>query len=114
MVRVAQDILTGLGEYGIRRNSTTIDKATIRSKLLEFIKHLSNVAGFCDGPSRKAIVKMTDMLSFGAIDPLVLAHQRGILALAIGIQVDFAKKPFRVVGLDVKALGAQLKAVAER
>ena len=37
-----------------------------------------------------------------------------IVTMAIGIQVDFTKRPFRVFGLDVGAFGSRIRAVLKR
>jgi hypothetical protein len=52
------------------------------------------------------------------IDPNALfakTQLKLVLPPAIGIRVDFTKKPpFKTIGFDAKALGAQLKAFVKR
>ncbi len=95
-----------------------IDELAFGKKGLEFVEHLSNLAGFCDKNTQAAIGIVVRYMAALIVDPnelFVKTQLKAILPMAIGMWVDFNKKPpFRAIGLDVKALGAQLKAYAKR
>ncbi len=96
-----------------------IDELTFGKKALEFIKHLSMLGGFCDKRTQSAISAVVREFTALMIDPNMLENftdtkVRMMIPMAIGIQVDFTKRPFRVFGLDVKAFHAQVKAIVKR
>jgi len=112
MMKVAQEIVSLV-------NNPQKDHVLIRQKILEFLCHLSNIGGFCDGNSQQQIHRITEYLASTIMqdEPVADLWYKllcGVCVRAIGIQVDFTKKPFRVMGLDIKALGAQFKALFER
>ena len=115
MVRVGQELLELCGtDWNHKIDAMAFDKKT-----LEFVEHLSNIAGFCDNEDRSAIWAGVRELTAMAIDPNRLENfthtkMKLILTMAVGIQVDFAKRPFRVFGLDVGAFGARVKALVKR
>ena len=114
MVKVAQELLVLLD---VPADSKNMDELTIGKKILEFISHLSIIGGFCDTNTRRAIFGVITALTASAIDPNPIFTPTGlkmVTAMAIGIQVDFTKRPFKAVGVDVKALGARLKAYTKR
>ena len=115
MVAIGQELLELAKPYDYQ---TKIDELAFGKKGLEFIEHLSNLAGFCDKNAQQAIAIAVRYLSTLIIDPNQLfskTHLKAILPLVIGIQVDFNRKPpFRAFGFDAKALGAQLTAKVER
>ncbi len=94
-----------------------IDELAFGKKGLEFVQHLSNLAGFCDNNTQVKIGISINYLTAMIVGPNELfakTQLKLILPLAIGMRVDFNKKPpFRAIGF-VKALGAQLKAFAKR
>ncbi len=113
MVKVAHEILALIEGYP--RSRKELDELEIRKKLMEFTNHLSIIGGFCDRGTKLAILNMQLVITQGVIAPSLSAGRlRMIMAIAIGIQVDFTAHPFRAVGFDVKALGARLKAFASR
>jgi len=95
-----------------------IDALAFQKKGLEFVEHLSNFAGFLDKDAQGGVKIVVRYMTALIVDPNSLfakTQLKLILPLAIGIRVDFTKKPpFRAIGLDVKALGAQLKASVNR
>ena len=96
-----------------------IDELVFSRKALEFIKHLSMLGGFCDDRTRSFISEVVGEFTALMIDPNLLENftdtkVRMLIPMAIGIQVDFTKRPFRVFGLDVKAFHAQVKAKVKR
>jgi hypothetical protein len=92
------------------------DNLKIKKKILELTEHLSNIAGFCDGHG-KDVIKDIILMTFGTsmMEPMFLLQLNAFLPSIIGIQVDFTKKPpFKLVGFDIKALGTQIKGLAQR
>ncbi len=95
-----------------------IDALAFQKKGLEFVEHLSNFAGLLDKDAQEGVKIVVRYMTALIVDPNGLfakTQLKLILPLAIGIRVDFTKKPpFRAIGFDVKALGAQLKASVKR
>jgi hypothetical protein len=88
----------------------------IEKKILDLSKHLGNIAGFCDSNGRRAIyVLTTGVLDVSMISSDWYFELRTLLPSIVGINVDYTKKPpFKLIGIDVKALGSQIKAFAQR
>jgi hypothetical protein len=115
MVAVGKELLELAKPYDYEAR---IDELAFGKKGLEFVEHLSNLAGFCDKNTQAATglaVRYLTALIVGPNKLFAKTQLKLILPLAIGMRVDFNKKPpFRAVGFDVKALGTQLKAYAKR
>src|SRR3989442_13218099 len=116
MVNVGQELLTLLDKEGY---SPDFDWLKISQKVIEFSAHFSNLAGFCDSRMRNWASRVSTIMAQSIISKDSLIMRRLILrfaiGMAVGFQVDFTKKPpFRAVGLDVKAFGAQIKGFAKR
>lgn len=97
--------------------SEKIDKLAFRKKALEFVKHLSNIGGFCDGRTQSKIWIIVRQLTALIIDPNDLFAKTNVkiwIPLAIGIQVDFTKRPFRALSLDLNVFGAGVKGTVKR
>ncbi|MCL4519185.1 MAG: hypothetical protein M1587_08325 [Thaumarchaeota archaeon] len=92
------------------------DRLPIEKKILELSQHLSNIAGFCDSGAKRAIhIFTTGILDASMLTSLSYTQLKAVLPTIIGMQVDYARKPpFRLIGSDVKALGARIGAVAQR
>ena len=88
----------------------------IDKKVLELSMHLANIAGFCDGNSRRAIhVFTTGILDVSMLRTWVYPQLKALLPTIIGMQVDYTKKPpFQLLGLDIRVLEGRVKAKAER
>ncbi len=116
MVRVGQEILALLGNYPYKTPKP--DRIEVQKKLMEFTSHLTNISGFCDSHWRRAIFNLSYHLDMSMVGLTLHASDApflvGILNMAVGIQVDFTKRPFRLVGFDVRALNARLKAFVKR
>ena len=96
-----------------------IDEAAFRNKALEFINHLTNIAGFCDSDAKYALHGAVRQFAAMILDPNRIelftdTNVKALVPLAIGVQVDFNKKPFRLVGFSVEALGAKVKGILKR
>ena len=116
MVRVGQEILSMLGRYPY--DSPRPDEVAIQKKLLEFMKHLSNIGGFCDSHWNRALFDIQSLLGLStltmAFDSTTPSYLVAFLPLALMIQVDFKKRPFRVVGFDIKAFRTRFRAILKR
>ena len=82
--------------------------------LLQVSKHLANIAGFCDGRTQDWTHNAVRLLALCMVSPSSYIDLKAVLPFIVGIQVDFTKRPFRVVGLSLKGLGAELKAIMKR
>src|SRR2546426_591460 len=114
MVTVGQELL----ELSLRYPAK-IDELAFGKKALEFIKHLSMLGGFCNDRAQSAISAIVNEFTALMIDPNMLENftdtkVRMLIPMAIGIQVDFTKRPFRVFSMDLKAFHAQVKAIVKR
>ncbi|OLE90896.1 MAG: hypothetical protein AUF79_07875 [Crenarchaeota archaeon 13_1_20CM_2_51_8] len=116
MVSVGQEILSLLGRYPY--TSPEPDWIQVQRRLLEFMNHLSIIGGFCERNWQKAIF---DIQAFLGLSTLSLNFDRSaapslasFMAMALMVQVDFTKTPFRLVGFDVKAYGARFKTILKR
>ncbi len=111
MVKIRQEILR-LTETP-RKEVLEIDQLAVGNKLLEFISHLSNIGGFCDKDTRRVIYDLERFLAGSVIDPslwLTASLVNVVVAMTIGIQIDFNSRPFKLIGLGVhlKEIGANL------
>jgi hypothetical protein len=118
MVRTGQQILALLGNYPYEPEP---DRTEIQKKLLEFTSHLSNIGSFCGSVFTRIVFELESVFGMSMIllnanlDLNFAPSLVGFLNMAVGIQVDFTKgPPFRVIGIDVKALSAQFKAYLKR
>lgn len=114
MVRAGKELLELAKSYPEK-----IDELAFGNKALEFIQHLSNMGGFCDNKTKAAIFAVVRDFTAMVIQPnrleiFTATKVRLLVPMAIGIQVDFTKRPFRVFGLDLKAFGGQVRATVKR
>lgn len=78
--------------------------AEIRGKTLDLLKHLSNMAGFCDKDSQDKIKQVAEHVT-ACIEGLVNVDSlRKVCAMAVALQVDFNKAPFSMIDIDVNTL----------
>ncbi len=96
-----------------------IDEAAFRSKALELINHLTNIAGFCDKDAKHALHGAVRQFAAMMLDPNRLelftdTNVKALIPLIIGVQVDFTKKPFRVAEFSIEILGTKVKGILKR
>lgn len=96
------------------RVKSSHDEIEIQRLYLKVSEHLANIGGFCDRGTRNAIFAVQELLAIATLEPLANLFVKGLLPVIVGIQVDFTKKPFKVVGINVKGLGAELKALVKK
>lgn len=101
--------------YNDEKNAKTEDLVLIQKKVLEVSEALANIAGFCDDHGKDLVnyfkinVLGINMLRYPSYRILLIS-----LPTIIGIDVDYTKMPFKVMGLSAEALGAKIKAIAKR
>ena len=75
------------------------NRASINRLLIDISEHLGAIAGFCDRNSRKKISKVTKLISVSMLESMNLYVLKLLLPEIAGIQVDFNKRPFRLVNI---------------
>lgn len=117
MVRIGQEILSMLGKE--RHEYSNADAVEIQKKILEFMQHVANIAGFCDNSFNRVILQIQSLLGI-SITTLstdvagTASYLRAFLPLALMIPVDFKKRPFRVVGFDIRAFQTRFRTILKR
>lgn len=76
----------------------------IRNRTLDLLKHLSNMAGFCDKASQDKIKQATEHVTTWIGGSANIASLRKVCTMAVTLQVDFNKSPFAIVDSDVDVL----------
>lgn len=90
----------------------TQNRLSIRQKINEFTSHLSNIGGWCDKNAQAYINSMVRELALISLESWRMSlfkdmdmHHfyaiklKPLLVLANGIQIDFRKYPFRIIGI---------------
>lgn len=79
------------------------DTGKVNGLLIEVSAHLSNIAGFCDKYSRTRVNAAQRLLSFSMIDDTGLSYIQlnGILPMIAGFEVNFNKRPFRMMKFSI-------------
>ncbi len=86
----------------------------IRKKTLDLLKHLANLASFCDDTSRNRIRKITELVTISLEEVVHFSPLRKICGIAVTLRVDFNKSPFVMIELDVNALDNEFKSMVEK
>jgi hypothetical protein len=118
MTTVGKELLQLLSEHKAQTFSN-LDrnvKLQIDEKVLGLAKHLGNIAGFCDSGGRRVIQTFnTRIFGLSMFKGYSYIYLRALLPTIVGIQVDYTKKPpFKLIGIDIKTLGSQIKGFVER
>ena len=104
LVKVAQRLLPLLD-----RESSGFE---VQSGVLELSEHLANIGGFCDQGTREWIEAAKRMMAAVIADPTPFSTMSYFLKLAlpliVGVEVDFNRRPFRAVSIDLKALSSRV------
>lgn len=88
--------------------------AEIRKKTFDLLKHLTNIASFCDDTSRNRIRKISELVTNSLEEVVHFSSLRKICGIAVTLQVDFNKSPFMMNELDVNALDNEFKSMVEK
>jgi len=84
-----------------------------RRLVLQISQHLGNIGGFCDKRTKRLISAFLLYLGPALIlpnDSYITVYLKGFLPSIVGIQVDFTKRPFKVIGLSVEAMNTKFNA----
>jgi len=93
MSKVGQRILTLL-------DAPKIDTTEVGRCVVELSAHLGNIGGFCDKDSQESIDEMRCWLGLFTNGDVYYALLTQRLPSIIGIQVDWKKKPFKLIGIE--------------
>lgn len=88
--------------------------AEIHTKTLDLLKHLANIAGFCDEGSQNRIRDVTGLVTASLEGTAHLGSLRKICGMAVGLQVDFNKSPFMLSEFDANVLRDEFKDTFKR
>jgi len=107
LVRVSKELLTLL--HVDNPNEVKIEK-----KILELTGHLANIGGFCDKDTREKIHEIKNLLTFSIGHPAFYVELKLSLPHIVGIEVDFTKRPFKIIGFELEVLKQKFKALLKR
>ncbi len=105
----AKELLGLLDGVEGRHDQDGPEYTEIRKKTLDLLKHLTNIAGFCDESSQNRIREVTGLVTMSLEGAARPGSLRKICGIAVGLQVDFNKSPFVVSEFDVNALRDEFK-----
>jgi hypothetical protein len=80
------------------------NRSRINKLLIDISLHLGNIAGFCDRTSKEKINKVNRLISISMVENMTLYNLKLLLPIIAGIQVDFYKRPFKLVNISVSKL----------
>lgn len=86
----------------------------IRKKTLDLLKHLTNIAGFCDKDSQDRIREVAELVTMSINETVQFDSLRKICGIAVALQVDFNKSPFMITAFDVSVLADEFKRMLRR
>jgi len=86
----------------------------VRKKTLDLLKHLTNIAGFCDKDSQDRIKEVAKLVTMSIEEAVHFDSLRKICGIAVGLQVDFNKSPFMITAFDVSVLADEFKHLLKR
>jgi hypothetical protein len=87
-------------------------KRLINQKIIGFTLHLSSIGSFCDKKTRERvdlivtelvnIVQLSDIFAqCGVLDILYAKRLKPLCVFANGIQIDFSRRPFKIVNIEL-------------
>jgi len=110
LTKVAKELIELLDSME-KDNTQENSKCTeIRTKTLDLLKHLTNIAGFCDKDSQNAVREIAELVK--SLEVIHFDSLRKICGSAVGLQVDFNKSPFTII--DVNILGNEFKTTSKK
>ena len=74
----------------------------IDSLMIEISHRLSNIAGFCDRRSRERVHEMKALLTRATAVRAMLMHVKALLPMVAGVEVNFTKRPFKLLKFNIK------------
>ena len=104
-------LLVGIEKDDNRENPKYTE---IRKKTLDLLKHLTNIAGFCDKDSQDRIREVAELVTMSLDEAVHFDSLRKICGIAVALQVDFNKSPFAITAFDVSVLADEFKRMLRR
>ena len=106
LVKVSKNLLK------LIENSKLNQLLLINQKIIEFTSHLSTIGSFCDKKTQDRInlivielaniVQKSDLWAdCGVIDIFYANRLKPLCVFANGIQIDFRRRPFRIVNIEL-------------
>jgi len=114
LTEVAKELIGLLDGIEKNHNRENPKYAEIRKKTLDLLKHLTNIAGFCDKDSQNRIREVTELVTKSLEETVHFDSLRKICGRAVGLQVDFNKSPFMMVDFDLNVLDNEFKSVLKK
>jgi hypothetical protein len=114
MVKVGQNLLPLLDKASKSEEVSGSVWGQIDSDILELCGHLGIIKGFCDRPTQEMISRLVWLLNYFDTYLRMSEALKTLLPFVMGLEVDFNKRPFRVVGIDIEALRGKFSAYLER
>jgi hypothetical protein len=108
VVKELIELLDSMEKDNTQENSKYTE---IRTKTLDLLKHLTNIAGFCDKDSQNAVREIAELVT-KSLEVIHFDSLRKICGSAVGLQVDFNKSPFMII--DVNVLGNEFKTMSKK
>lgn len=91
--------------FAVRGKGFSIEETNkVHALVLDMPSHLANIAGFCDDWSKRKVDAANKLFAESFFEPIFLSELKTALPLIVAIQVDFNKRPFRVLKFDFKSL----------
>ena len=76
----------------------------INKLLIEISNQLGKIGDFCDKPTSNKIIKVQRYLTIVIDTPIGYSILRSLLPIISGLQVDFNKRPFRIITFTIKGV----------
>jgi len=114
LTRVAKELIELLGSIEKDDNQENPKYADIRKKTLDLLKHLTNIAGFCDQNSQDRIRKITELVTMSLEETVHFDSLGKICGLAVALKVDVNKSPFVISEFDVNVLTNEFKSMLKK
>ncbi len=97
------------------------ERLSIEKEILNVANHLSIIGGYCSNDSRKTIEICNMILrnAVGSKNPVVFRHYKEnrlkpLMVEIVSVEVDFKKKPFKIIGLKIDFIRGLLEGRFER
>jgi hypothetical protein len=104
LTETAKELLVLLDRIDNNYDRENPEYTEIRRKTLDLLKHLTNIAGFCDKDSQNRIREVTALVTKSLEEAVHFDSLRKICGRAVGLQVDFNRSPFTIVELDASII----------
>lgn len=114
LTEVAKELIGLLDGVEKNHDRENPNYTEIREKALDLLKHLTNIAGFCDKDSQNRIREVTELITKSLEETAYFDPLRKICGRAVGLQVDFNRSPFMIVDFDLDVLGDEFKSLLKR